>query len=58
MALDFESVTDQSKKACFHKCSCPVKHIRYKNLPVKSVYTKKTGDTSSNSILTKHSVFD
>ena len=44
MAFDFESVIDQSKKACFHKCSCPLKHIRHKNLPVKSVYTKKTGE--------------
>ena len=46
MAFDFEKVTDQSKKPCFHKCSYPVKHIRHKNLPVKSVYTKKTGEYS------------
>ena len=42
MVFDFESVRDQSKKPCFQKCSCPVKHIWHKNLSVKSVYTKET----------------
>ena len=44
MVFDFESVTGQLEKACFHKCSCPVKYIRHKELPVTSVYTKKTGE--------------
>ena len=44
MVFDSESVTEQSKMACCHKYSCPVKHIRHKNLPVKSVYTKKAGE--------------
>ena len=30
--------------ACFPKYSCPVKHIRHKNLSVQSVYTKKAGE--------------
>ena len=45
MVFDFESMTEQSKMTCFHKCLCPVKHIRHKNLPVKSGYTKKTGES-------------
>ena len=44
MAFDFERMTEQSKMACFHIGSCPVKHIRHKNLPVKSVYTTKAGE--------------
>ena len=41
MVFDLESVTEQSKIACFHKYSCLVKCIIHKNLPVKSAYTKK-----------------
>ena len=44
MVFDFEIVTEQSKMVCFRKYSCPVKHIVHKNLPVKSVYTKKAGE--------------
>ena len=48
MVFDFESVTEKSKMACFHKCSCPIKHVT-----CKVILYKKKQETSSNSILTE-----